>query len=105
MKNYLDFDDVFIKVDEIYSNGYPGYVCAECGKSFLVLGTDLETGDFNILYNDRFGITDLGCAAHINFDLIADPTFGLRILVPTKHQDHLYLLPAFAGTFLKDRLN
>lgn len=106
MKEFIDFDDVFFKVDEVYSAGMPGYVCRECGKSFLILKTDPTTGDFNILYNDKYEVTNFGCDLHINFDLLMDPTFGDMIIMPFRFKNGgLIMFPKYAFTFLLNRLN
>jgi len=106
MKEFIEFEDVYFKVDEIFSTGMPGYVCSKCGKSFLILQTDKTTGDFNILYNDKYEATDLGCDLHINFDLLMDSTLGMVIPMPKKI-DNRYLIvhPEYAMTFLFNRLN
>lgn len=105
--DYIEFDDIFIKVDEIYTSGLPGYVCKQCGKSFLILKTDPSTKDFNILYNDKYEVSDYGCDIHINFDLLMDPTFGMVVLMPKSLPGATIVVakPEYAFTFLHNRLN
>lgn len=108
MDELIDFDDVFFKVEEIYSAGMPGYICRDCGKQFLIIQTNKKTKDLEILYNDQYEITNFGCNAHINYDLIVDPVFGETIKIPSHIGNYKELIlskPEFAFTILLSRLN
>lgn len=101
--NFIEFDDLIVTVNEVYSNCY---ICQDCGKKFLILGTDPETQDFNVFYNDNVSqVSDLGCHTHILFDLFADDSNKIVIIMPQKLSDIVVGKPIFAYTFLLNRLN
>lgn len=105
MKNreYVDFDDIVLRVAEVYTDN--GYICSQCGKPFVVIKTNPETLDLEIFYDDKKPLHSDGCSAHALFDFSCNPIAGEIIPMILTINKHKFICPEFAFLYLGDRRN
>jgi hypothetical protein len=105
MKDYLDMDDIIIKVDEVFAAAKPVFLCSECGERFLKIENDPDTGDLTVLWNDENNREIYFCFDHINFDLFVNPLMKEFIQIPNNYHGIILLTTVDAKLFLYDRRN
>lgn len=105
MDDYLEFDDIIIKVDEMFIEHKQRIFCSECGKMFFLVERDPESNDL-VLYHNEDNIQAIYfCFDHILYDLLIDTTSIEYVTIPQRMKELFLVSHARAKLFLNDRRN
>ena len=105
MDDHIEFDEVVMKVQELYLDNKPRMKCSECGKKFYAIYSDPETGNLQILWEDYNYHPVYYCIDHLYYDLLLDPGKFEYVPITLKYGELVLVDHKRAKLFLNDRRN